>query len=405
MPPQIERHIPARWPELAMVLGTVGLGGWLYARLPGMTLWLQTLLPMTAMVLLGWAGMQWRLRQYRRTLSLAENALIRCGAGAAGEFPAVAENADAPLRQFGQCFSDTLGGLGASNECYRGVAGKLAEVAHTLSATSHDVLRQIDRQREMTREVKQQLERMQAVFAAAAETATQTVDLSARSEAEGSSGKLVMTEAMSGVAALAEAVNDSGDIIATLGRDSQAIGGIVNVIRGVAEQTNLLALNAAIEAARAGEQGRGFAVVADEVRSLANKTQRSTDEIQHIIERLTAHVGKATQVTEHSVELASQSDELIENVVISYSELVGYMDNVSKLGTALAETTHSEGNIVSDAFERLQQLVDTSDDTAVGIERMQNASTELAKLGEQLTLMSGGPAAATPGGKDDVELF
>ena len=401
----IEKIIREQWPTAILLTVTAALGGWLYLILPHTTLWLQAMLPVTGVVLLGWGVLRWRLRQYRQVLSLAERALAQCSRGEDAELPALPGHADTHLQRFGQRLADSIGKLHASSELHSGVTGKLAEVAHTLSHTTQDVLQQVDRQREMTDEVRQQLERMQSVFATATETATQTVELSAQSESEGNSGKLVMTEAMSGVSALAEAVHDTGAIIDTLGRDSEAIGGIISVIRGVAEQTNLLALNAAIEAARAGEQGRGFAVVADEVRSLANKTQSSTDEIQRIIEQLTGHVAKATQVIENSVELAGKSDEMIENVVISYSELVGYMASVSSLGNELAETTRSEGHTVADAFERLQRIVDTGNETTHSIERLQNASDELAKLGEQLALMSGSQASTSDAARDGVELF
>ena len=283
------------------------------------------------------------------------------------------------------------------------VSGKLASFANKLSVTANTVLENITLQESMTSVVYTQIGSLQDVLTKAKETADETVAVSAKSEVEGNSGKLVMTKAMSGVLALSENVSETENIVENLGKDSGAISNIVDVIRGVAEQTNLLALNAAIEAARAGEQGRGFAVVADEVRSLANKTQQSTEEIESIIKSLQNNVSIAVEQISKSTALANESDGFMDEMITSYSEIVGFMSTVSALGNTLANVTKTEQNSATMAFDTLQQIKDITLKTTGDINELQSSSMELGKLGEQLgVLLSDGSAEAD---EDAVDLF
>ena len=150
-------------------------------------------------------------------------------------------------------------------------------------------------------------------------------------------------QAVSEIQALAASVNNSGDVIAELEAETTSIASVLDVIKGIAEQTNLLALNAAIEAARAGEQGRGFAVVADEVRTLASKTQQSTGDINVMIERLRAGVGRAVSSmkdgqskADRTVEYAEQSEANIKKIS---SALVDISDRILQIASAIEEQT------------------------------------------------------------------
>ena len=275
----------------------------------------------------------------------------------------------------------------ANSHLFDDVSNKLADYANKLSETANTVLENINLQESMTSVVYTQLGGLQSVLTQAKSTADETVEVSAKSEVEGNSGKLVMTKAMSGVLALSQNVSETEAIVEHLGKDSSAISNIVDVIRGVAEQTNLLALNAAIEAARAGEQGRGFAIVADEVRSLANKTQQSTEEIESIIRSLQGNVATAVEQISTSTTLANEADEMMEEMIMSYSEIVGYMSSVSTLGNTLANVTNTEQNSATMAFDKLQQIKDITVKTSGDIKELQAASMELGKLGEQLGVL------------------
>lgn len=307
------------------------------------------------------------------------------------------------LATFIERLSPLLNKQQSSNDLFDNVAGKLAGYASTLSETANTVLENISLQESMTAVVYTQLEVLQSVLTHAKSTADETVSVSAKSEEEGSSGKLVMTKAMSGVSALSQNVAETEGIVERLGNDSSAISNIIDVIRGVAEQTNLLALNAAIEAARAGEQGRGFAVVADEVRSLANKTQQSTEEIENIIRSLQSNVQTAVKQISDSSNLANDADELMEEMIMSYSEIVGFMSTVSNLGTTLAEVTNSQQNSSTMAFNTLQQIKDITTKTSEDVKELKAASKELGKLGEQLGVLLSGAAQASE--DSEVDLF
>ncbi len=361
-----------RWlPELVLLIAVALAAGLLLsAPQDGVALQLAALLLPTAVA---WLGGRWRLRRYEAQLS-------RAGAALRGDAQAERPVADEPaLSAFLGQLDRALREWRASERRADALDGQRDHAAEALVTHAEAALDHAQRIQALGRTTQDGLQDLPSLLTTVQSTAQELLALAGQSESEGNSGKLVMTEAMSGVTALAEAVDDTGHIIGTLGHDSEAIGGIVSVIRGVAEQTNLLALNAAIEAARAGDQGRGFAVVADEVRTLASKTQSSTDEIARIIEQLTGHVAKAQQVIQNSVELAGRADELIENVVISYAELVGHMSRVDQLGDTLAALATTPTEQTPGDADTLQQLVDLGDALQDDLTQLRDAALAMGR--------------------------
>jgi len=271
-----------------------------------------------------------------------------------------------------------------TNDFLEGVSGSLASHAHSVHDISEQLSRDLTQQSAKSVAAREELEQLGHALTTAGNSANDTIEITQKSESEGNSGKLTMTNAMGGIMALGESVNETGSMVETLGKDSAAIGGIVNVIKNVAEQTNLLALNAAIEAARAGEMGRGFAVVADEVRSLANKTQESAQEIQNLIEQLLKNVSAASNAIHNSMKLAEESDELIEGVVMSYSELVGHMGEVNSMAESLSAAMLSEQQTTDAAFEKLNNIDGIATGSVEHLSHLSGSSDELQSLGQQL---------------------
>ena len=300
-----------------------------------------------------------------------------------------------------------LSSMAAKNDLFRDTANHLAEDANNTANISSMIASSMQQQVDNTAQVQATIEQLQGAISMADDVAQNTNKLSTKSESEGESGKQVMTEAIVGVMMLSESVNDAGAIIKKLGEDSNSIGGIIEVITGVADQTNLLALNAAIEAARAGEQGRGFAVVADEVRSLASQTQQSAQKIHAIINNLLSHVDEASSILEASVEQSSKADEMMESATISYSELVGLMKDVSALSNSLFETTADSHTTVDNAVSNLELIQASSQAALMQTEALMSSSEELGKMGSQLEIMIGHEQVKDAENKavGDVDLF
>ncbi|VAW83240.1 Methyl-accepting chemotaxis sensor/transducer protein, partial [hydrothermal vent metagenome] len=229
---------------------------------------------------------------------------------------------------------------------------------------------------------------------------TSTVQEVARNAAEASkaaknadgdakSGALVASEAIGGIDSLLGGVNAAAQVIRNLEKESENIGSVLDVIRGIAEQTNLLALNAAIEAARAGEQGRGFAVVADEVRTLASRTQQSTQEIHDMIQRLQDGAVNAVKVMEGAQGQAQNSSDLVEKAAESLAAIAGAVSNINDMNTMIASAAEEQSAVAAEMQANMNNIREVSDRSAEGAQQTAQASEELARLAtEQQALMA-----------------
>ncbi|MFK7698583.1 chemotaxis protein [Pseudomonas caspiana] len=203
-------------------------------------------------------------------------------------------------------------------------------------------------------------------------------------ESQAHQGQVNIDSSLRQIDHLSSTINQAVDVIRTLSSESTQIGGVLEVISSIAEQTNLLALNAAIEAARAGEQGRGFAVVADEVRLLAQRTQKSTAEIQSMIERLQTHSDAAVKVIADSSRSSQLTIEQANQAGQSLTSISQALRNLNSLNASIASATLQQSHVVEDINQNVTQAAQLSQSTAIAAEQSTEASVHLREMSEQL---------------------
>ncbi len=212
------------------------------------------------------------------------------------------------------------------------------------------------------------------------DSATAAAEVATTAQNNTQQGTSAVSKAISDIDGLASKITNAVDVINELESESNNIGSVLDVIRGIAEQTNLLALNAAIEAARAGEQGRGFAVVADEVRTLASRTQASTDEIQDMIQRLQAGASDAVRVMNESQTYSQSTSSTAQEAGEALSAALESMTEMATMNSSIADTTSEQiqqleqidqqlGEL-NDCFERLSKEQGLQRDAAKQINRI-----------------------------------
>ncbi|WP_433766369.1 methyl-accepting chemotaxis protein [Pseudomonas putida] len=188
---------------------------------------------------------------------------------------------------------------------------------------------------------------------------------------------------------LSQTIGQAVEVIQSLARESTQIGTVLEVIRAIAEQTNLLALNAAIEAARAGEQGRGFAVVADEVRLLAQRTQQSTAQIQGMIERLQGNSEAAVNVITASSQAAQQTVEQARETGESLHLVITALRNLTELNASIASATLQQSHVVEDINQNVTRAASLAYENALAADQSNEASQQLGQLAGQLNRLLG----------------
>ncbi len=211
-----------------------------------------------------------------------------------------------------------------------------------------------------------------ATNAGEADTAAEAADATSQE------GQRTVDIAVTSIRALSDAVDQANTVIAQVEKDSQSIGSIVDVIQGIAEQTNLLALNAAIEAARAGEAGRGFAVVADEVRALANKTQQSTETIKHMIDKLQLGAKQACSVMQDGQGRVSGAVEISQHAGQALASIRQVVSNITGRNHSIVAAARSQSKVAGDISNDLNEVSALSQHSA-------NSAAESARLGGELS--------------------
>jgi len=265
-----------------------------------------------------------------------------------------------------------------------GGVGQIAAAAEQLSAVTAQTSIGVQKQREETDQVATAMHQMAATVQEVAQNAEQASLAARQADQQARQGDLVVQEAIGQIGNLSGEVEHSAQAIEELNAESGRIGSVLEVIRAVAEQTNLLALNAAIEAARAGEQGRGFAVVADEVRALARRTHDSTEEIESLIGNLQQVAQKAVEQMQTSRDLTQRTVELASEAGIALGRITESVSTIEQMNQQIAAASEEQSAVAENISESVTRVRDIGEQSASGSEQTASASAELARLGIEL---------------------
>ncbi|MBU2976617.1 methyl-accepting chemotaxis protein [Alteromonas sp. C1M14] len=261
---------------------------------------------------------------------------------------------------------------------------QLSAASEEMSAVTEETRQQADAQSQETLQVASAVNELAATVkdvASNAESASHSTD---EANLEAKSGGQVIHETVQAIGTMAGEVKQSASVIEKLKSDSQNISTVLDVIKSIAEQTNLLALNAAIEAARAGEQGRGFAVVADEVRTLAQKTQASTQEIENLIITLQSGADNAVNAMDSSKESIDSLVKRANEATTALDKITSMVGSISDMNSMIATAAEQQSVVVEQVNSSVHNIQGVSTNTAASSEQIAQASAELANLGAGL---------------------
>ncbi len=294
------------------------------------------------------------------------------------------------IATLGKYFNEFIAKLQGMIKKVAHVTDKVASASVELSATAEEISKGTDTLTSRASQTAAAVEEMNATVGQVAQNSGKAASLAQETVTTAKDGGTVVSNTISGMQQLSEAVANSATIIAALGKSSDQIGEIVRTIEDIADQTNLLALNAAIEAARAGEQGRGFAVVADEVRKLAERTTKATKEIgdmirqiQHDTRGAVDSMQQGTQKVQAGVELVNKTGDALTQIVQMVSESA---DMIRQIAVASEEQSVATQQIASD----IENVAKVTKDSASGANESAKASQDLSQLAVELQHIVGG---------------
>lgn len=284
------------------------------------------------------------------------------------------------IQRMGATLRDLIGGI-------RDSVTQIASAAEELSAVTEQTSAGVNSQKVETDQVATAMHEMSATVHEVARNAEQASVAASDADKQARDGDKVVGEAITQIEKLASEVVRSTNAMSVLEQESDKIGKVMDVIKAVAEQTNLLALNAAIEAARAGEAGRGFAVVADEVRGLAQRTQQSTEEIEGLVAALQNGTRQVSDIMLSSRGLTDSSVALTRKAGISLESITNTVSNIQAMNQQIATAAEQQSAVAEEISRSILNVRDVSEQTAAASEETAASSVELARLGNQLQML------------------
>ena len=300
------------------------------------------------------------------------------------------ENLDLKYRKAGAVsdfavgFNVFMDAVHAAVSSTRAAADRLLGASNDLSTITERSSHGAQQQQSETEQVATAMNQMTATVQDVSQNAHYAADGALKADEEARNGARVVSDTIKAIHALAGNVENASGVIQRLESESENIGSVLDVIRGIAEQTNLLALNAAIEAARAGEQGRGFAVVADEVRTLASRTQQSTAEIQEMIQRLQVGSKDAVAVmeegrrqTQAGVEQAARAGESLQRITESIT-------TIRDMNAQIASAAEQQASVAEEINRSIVSISQVADETSLGMREAAMSSNQLTEYARQL---------------------
>ncbi|MEQ7918330.1 methyl-accepting chemotaxis protein [Xanthomonas sp. WHRI 1810A] len=279
-----------------------------------------------------------------------------------------------------QSLSDMQSNLKGTVQQIADASDQLASAAEELTAVTEDSTRGLVRQNDEIQQAATAVNEMTAAVEEVARNAASTSQISGQTAEDALKGQKQVQQAVTAIDTVTEEITESTQRVETLAAQIHDITKVLDVIRGIAEQTNLLALNAAIEAARAGEQGRGFAVVADEVRALAHRTQTSTGEIEAMISRVRSGaddavqaMGKSQTLVRNTQLLATEAGQALERISLGVSQ-------INEQNLVIASAAEEQAQVAREVDRNLVNIQDLSTQTAAGANQTSASSQELSRL-------------------------